>query len=136
MATQLKRTLEPSPDGLIALAAEARSFLAEGGVSGEGSYKVQLALEEVIRNLLLHGSGSATGLIDVALEVAGRRVDVCVEDDGAPFDPRRAPPFDPSQPLEDRSGGGMGLALLRLMMDEIRYERRGTRNCLHLVVAF
>ena len=134
--TMLRRTLERSHGGLIALAAETQAFLAGLEVTGEGLYKVQLGLEEVIRNLVLHGSGSSTGLIDVAIEVGAHRVEVLVEDDGLPFDPRLAPPFDPSLPLEARTGGGMGLALLRLMMDEIHYERLGSKNRLRLVVGF
>jgi len=70
----------------------------------------------------------------VAIRVEPERVAVTVEDDGLPFDPRTAPPFDPSQPLEARTGRGMGLHLLNQVMDEIHYERAGAGNRLRMVV--
>ncbi len=132
MTPHLQRTLTPDLDGLARLADESRAFLTGAGVDPGAVFKVQLGLEEVLRNLAEHAAGA--GQVRVAIQVDPERVAVTVEDDGKPFDPRTGPPFDPSQPLEERTGRGMGLHLLRQLMDEIHYERAGAGNRLRLVI--
>jgi len=56
-----------------------------------------------------------------------------VEDDGKPFDPLQAPPPDLSLPLERRPIGGLGIHLIRNLMDEVSYARVGGRNVLKMV---
>jgi len=58
-----------------------------------------------------------------------------VSDDGVPFDPLAVAPPDTSLPLEQRPLGGLGIHLVRHLVDEVTYERRGDRNVLTLVKA-
>ena len=51
-----------------------------------------------------------------------------VDDDGAPFDPLQAPEPDTSRPVEERPVGGLGILIVRRLMDEITYHRAGGRN--------
>jgi serine/threonine-protein kinase RsbW len=132
MPPVLERTLETALGGLARLAAEAEGFMAGAGVGEEARFKVQLGIEEILRNLAEHAAGS--GLARVRLEVEADRVTLTIEDEGPPFDPRSAKPFDPAQPLADRTGRGMGLHLVRACMDEIHYEQLGQGNRLRLVV--
>lgn len=134
MPPTLRKTLEKDLGELIALAPEAETFLNRAGVSGPAAFKVQLALEETIRNLIEHDPESRVKRIRVAIEVGAQAVTILLEDDGAPFDPSSAPPFDPARPLEARAPHGMGVHLLRTFMDEIHYGRQGEFNQLRLVV--
>jgi serine/threonine-protein kinase RsbW len=121
MTATLQKTLDRNLPALIALAAEVQTFLTHCGASDRVHFKVQLAIEEVIRNLIEHGSGSASRRIDVRLDASPQSATLIVEDDGAPFDPRSAPEFDRSKPLKQREPRGMGIQLLRALMDEIHY---------------
>ena len=59
-----------------------------------------------------------------------------VEDDGKPFDPLQAPPPDLTLPLEKRPIGGLGIHLIRNLMDEVTYARVGGRNVLKMAKYF
>ncbi|MEI9479990.1 MAG: ATP-binding protein, partial [Deltaproteobacteria bacterium] len=60
-------------------------------------------------------------------------VSLTVQDDGRPFDPLYAQAPDIHSPLAERPVGGLGIYIVRKMMDEVRYEHRGGRNILTLV---
>jgi anti-sigma regulatory factor (Ser/Thr protein kinase) len=134
MAAALERALDKRLAALCELAPEAQAFLEREGVAGPEAFKVLLALEETVRNLIEHAQPSLTDRIQVRIEVAGGRVVLALEDDGPAFDPLVAPDFDPAQPLADREPHGMGVYLLRRFMDEIHYRRQGAVNHLELVV--
>jgi len=135
MVEVLERSLDKSLPALIQLASEAQAFLAGAGVREPAMFKVQLALEETVRNLIEHSGASRTNRFQVRIEVGAGRVTIVLEDDGQPFDPDSAPPFDPSRPLAEREPHGMGVHLLRHFMQEIHYERLGAMNRLRMVVA-
>jgi serine/threonine-protein kinase RsbW len=132
MTHTLQKTLNKNMSALIELAAEAQAFLTGCCVPERALFNVQLALEEAIRNLIEHSTGTA---IELRIDVERDRVTILLEDDGQHFDPMTAPPFDASKPLEEREPHGMGLHLLRHFVDEIHYERRDSRNRLRMVVA-
>jgi serine/threonine-protein kinase RsbW len=132
MAHTLQKSLDKSSSALIELAAEVHAFLTGCGVSERAIFKVQLALEEAIRNLIEHSTGTA---IELRIDVEHDHVIILLDDDGQPFDPTSAPSFDPSKPLQERAPHGMGLHLLRRFTDEIRYERLDSGNRLRMLVA-
>jgi serine/threonine-protein kinase RsbW len=53
-----------------------------------------------------------------------------VEDDGEPFNPLEAPEPDTEKSLEERTIGGLGIHLVRKLMDRLEYKREGERNLL------
>ena len=56
-------------------------------------------------------------------------MEVAVEDDGVAYDPLvETPEFDPNQSMEERRIGGIGVHLVRTLMDEVEYLRVGDRN--------
>jgi anti-sigma regulatory factor (Ser/Thr protein kinase) len=56
-----------------------------------------------------------------------------VTDRGAAFDPLQAAAPDTSAGLDDRRPGGLGIMLVRTLMDAVRYERRGAHNHLTMI---
>lgn len=88
---------------------------------------LQIALDELLTNTIDYGFVGG-GQAIVELEAAGDRVILRLTDDGRPFDPfARAAP-DTSLSLEERRIGGLGIHLVRGLMDEVSYQRRGDRN--------
>jgi anti-sigma regulatory factor (Ser/Thr protein kinase) len=55
-----------------------------------------------------------------------------VEDDGQPFSLLEAPEPDTTKPLEKRTVGGLGILLVRQLMDGLDYKRQGDRNLLSI----
>ncbi len=90
---------------------------------------VALALTEVLDNVVEHGYRGAAGVVVVQARLAregGLRVDV--RDRAPAFDPLSVPAPDPSPPLAERRAGGLGVHLLKGLVDVVRYERRAGEN--------
>jgi anti-sigma regulatory factor (Ser/Thr protein kinase) len=90
----------------------------------------ELALEEVFMNIVIHGAPGTW--VHVSLTPAADGVTMTVEDDGPPFDPLSLPPPDVGAGLDERPIGGLGVFLVRQMMDTISYQRVGARNQLSM----
>jgi len=104
---------------------------AKNGIPDAIRDDVNLALDEVIANVIMHGFGdSAEHNIIVRLCIDPGIISVTVEDEGVPFNPLSAPEPDLSAPIELRPIGGLGIHLVKNLMDEIEYERREGRNYL------
>jgi anti-sigma regulatory factor (Ser/Thr protein kinase) len=93
-----------------------------------------LALEEAVTNVIHHGyvDGQAHEFTVSLAAAPGGLVTAVVSDDAPAFDPVARPPVDTSLPLEERPIGGLGVHLIKNLMDSVRYERRDGRNLLTL----
>ena len=121
-------------DSLAGLAERVERFGAEQRLPASVVNALNVALDEAVSNAINHGyEAGAPGEIAVRLRRDADRVEVEVEDDGRPFDPLQAPPPDLSLPLERRPIGGLGIHLIRNLMDEVSYARIGGRNVLKMV---
>jgi serine/threonine-protein kinase RsbW len=100
-------------------------------VPGRTLYAVNLALDELVTNAILYGYDSSEGQqILVRVETDGSRLVAKVEDGGREFDPLAHPMPDLNAPLEERQLGGLGVHLVRSLMDQVEYRREGTKNVL------
>jgi serine/threonine-protein kinase RsbW len=91
------------------------------------------ALDEVLSNVVRHGTvGPGSSIVVTATPGVGD-VSVDVADASAPFDPLSLPPPDTTSTLEARRAGGLGIALVRALADQVRYERRDDRNHLTMI---
>lgn len=98
---------------------------------------VQLAVEEAVTNVINHGYADGqphTFTVELALEE--RRLTTVITDDAPAYDPLARPDVDTSKPLEEREIGGLGVHLVKKLMDSAHYERRDGRNVLTLVRTF
>jgi serine/threonine-protein kinase RsbW len=117
--------------GFEAGQGELRTFLEARGVSGRGLYRSELAVEELVVNVIRHASvngESGARLIEVSVGVDDEDIQVTVEDDGPPFNPLEAPAPPRPSTLEDANIGGLGIPLVRLAAKHIDYERHAGRN--------
>ncbi len=116
-------------DELSRVTEEAVRFVEERGVDGRAVYVVNLAIEEMVTNILKYGyDDSSVHEILLRLEVQPGAVRLVLEDDGHEFNPVTAPEPDVSQSAEDREPGGLGIHLVRKLVERMDYERSGGRN--------
>ena len=99
---------------------------------------VNLALEEAVTNVMLYAyPGQRDGKVFVEYaenhNEHEKTLVFTISDCGVPFDPTQAPEADISLSAEERAIGGLGIHLVRQLMDEIRYERVEEKNVLTLV---
>lgn len=108
-------------------------FCEEHGVPSRVGLHVQLAVEEVVVNVIEHGYRHDPGrVIEVRLDVIDGTLTATVVDDAAPFDPLQVAAPDVGAALATREAGGVGILLARRLMYGVVYRREGDRNILVL----
>lgn len=99
------------------------------------TFHLTLVLDELVTNIIDYGYADFDEHpIDVTISLEGETVTIAIEDDAEPFNILTAPEPELDTPLEDRTKpvGGMGIHLVRNMVDDIKYKREGDRNILLL----
>ena len=118
------------------LVDRVEAFGAEAGLPSDVTFRLTLALDEAVSNVVRHGfTDGAEHHISVRVHVADGMVTATVEDDGVPFDPHDAPVPNLDAPIEERTPGGLGVHLVKATMDDVRYRRDGGRNVLTLTTS-
>jgi len=114
---------------------EIKSAEVRLGLPEEVGLACVLALEEIVINIINYGyDDEAEHLIEIRLEVlSAGEIRLTVQDDGRSFNPLLSHEPDTNSPLEERPVGGLGIHIVKKMMDNVRYEHRGDRNILTLV---
>ena len=98
-------------------------------------FQVNLVLEELALNVMTHGRNGGARHLDVILRSDPNLITIELVDDGPRFDPlAEAPEFDPDQPIEERRIGGVGVHLVRTLVDEATYRHEDGKNRVTLVL--
>jgi len=128
---RLSLTLRNDVSEIVRLVESLERFGQEAGLHDEVAFRVTLALDEIVSNVIRHGfEDGGEHPITVTVDVTGGTITATVVDDGRPFDPLQAPPPDLDVPLAVRKPGGLGIHLVKTTMDDVVYTRDGTRNVL------
>ncbi len=102
------------------------------GLPQELNMPVNLALEEAVTNVMLYAYPGKSGQVLVEADKSAKQVVFTISDTGIPFDPTQQDEPDITQSVEERSIGGLGIFLVRQIMDDVRYERKDNKNILTL----
>ncbi len=109
---------------------------AAGGLGRDARYKLRLAVDEIVTNIVNHGyvAFGHDGVIRLVARVTADEVVVVIEDEAPRFDPHATPTPGVHAPPEQRPTGGLGIFLARQCVDELRHEEVGGLNRNTLVV--
>ena len=119
---------------LTRLAEEITRLGTEHHLPEEVIFHLNLSLEEVVSNIIRHGYGERDdGEVSLAIHLAPEALVVIVDDDGVPFNPLDLPAPNLTGPVEEREVGGLGVYLVRQLMDEVEYRNEQGRNILRLM---
>ena len=119
--------IAPNHEQLELIPTAVEEFAEQDNWPPDLVFKLNLVLEELGVNIVNYSG--ATGDIEISLASDGERVTVEISDDGRPFNPlldQETP--DISAPLGNRPIGGLGIHLVRSMMDEMSYSREDGKN--------
>ena len=107
---------------------------AASAVSSGIASKLALALEEAAANVINHAFGGTQPphRLAVTLTIDADRVTAEITDNGKAFDPSAIPEPDCMLPLAARDPGGLGIHLIRKLMDRVDYRRLDGENRLRL----
>lgn len=124
----------PCPTELEGVFAKVDRFSEQQEWPADLVFQIKLIVEELAMNVINHGNRDGTEPIDIRLATRGHTIVLEISDSGQPFDPiREAPEPDVSLALEERPIGGLGLYLVRTLMDETHYRWEDGRNHLTLI---
>jgi sigma-B regulation protein RsbU (phosphoserine phosphatase) len=133
-AAVLQLRLTNRTSELQRLASEIERFAQHHRIPDADVHAVSLSLDEVITNIIAYGyDNQEAHEIHVRLTLASGGLSAEVEDDGRPFNPLTAPQPDLTSALEDRPVGGLGIHLVRSLMEQVDYRRESGKN--HLIMS-
>ena len=114
-----------------------KSVFAELNLERPLVRKLQLAVEEAVVNVIDYAYPIGTeGLIEIRMMYDGKSLKIMIIDSGVAFDPTLKEKADTTLSAEDRQIGGLGIHLVREIMDTINYIREGGKNVLTLIKNF
>jgi anti-sigma regulatory factor (Ser/Thr protein kinase) len=134
MAAAARLSLRGDPAEMVRLTAFAEEFAARCRLADDERARLLVILDELFTNTVTHGyvGAAAAGNVEVVLGLQGDWLSIDFIDDGCPFDPLQAAPPDLDLPAEERPVGGLGIAIVRGLVDDAVYRRQGDRNHLTL----
>jgi len=112
---------------------EIREFVGDiaraGGFGDKDVYNIQLAADEAASNIIENAyEGVSNGVLELSCEVRAEILTIIMVDHGESFDPSAIPLPDLKADLSDRKIGGLGIFLMRKLMDEVHYETKSNRS--------
>ena len=110
------------------------AFATDNHISADVRRACNVVLDELLNNIISYAfPQGGDHEIEFRIELTSRRLILTLSDDGVPFNPFSHEPPDTSLPLEEREIGGLGIELVRTLMDDFSYERDCNRNIVTLV---
>jgi len=104
------------------------------GFADDIVYKIQLAVDEACTNVMKHSyKNDPTQDIGISVSWDDMRLIVEITDSGLPFDPGNYHQPDLGTFIKQKKRGGLGIHLIRSLMDEVRYDRKNDKNLITLV---
>jgi len=97
--------------------------------------KIELACEEALVNIISYAYKDGDGSIELQVNINNKnRIEITIIDQGKFFNPLLGDiTIDPNTPIEEREIGGLGILMIRKVMDEVHYKRADESNVLKLV---
>jgi len=117
---------------------EIREFVGDiaraGGFGAKDIYNIQLAADEAASNIIEHAyEGVNNGVLEISCGMRDGAITIIMVDHGESFDPSAIPLPDLKADLSERKIGGLGIFLMRKLMDEVHYEVQNSGNVLTMI---
>jgi len=118
-------------EGIPVLVEAVEKFTEENNLSQDLAFKVNLSLDELLTNTITYGytEGKQRDIM-ITLAFDNNTLMIELRDDAIPFNPLDKPEPDITQDISVRPIGGLGIHIVRKMMDELTYRREDERNIL------
>jgi anti-anti-sigma factor len=120
------------PGELARVQRRLESILLARAVPASIIQDCALVAEEILTNIMTHAYGDQPGTVRLVIRLAPEDIQLRFEDDGPPFNPLEHPPPDLDVPLPMRRVGGVGIVLVKHLVDRVDYAREGSVNLLTL----
>nr|HPN73547.1 ATP-binding protein [Candidatus Omnitrophota bacterium] len=126
MTVRIKTAIANDSHLLKELSREITDELRSSGASEEQVFDIRVAIEEALRNAMIHGNKlDPAKKVSVEADLSEGRVRICVEDEGDGFDPGKIP--DPTAEENILKTSGRGVYMMNHLMDDVSYDKGGRR---------
>jgi serine/threonine-protein kinase RsbW len=133
MEKAFELTLKAEIGEIPGVSAALEQLMQVHSFSNEEILDTQLAVEEAVTNIILHGFGGLAGKIHITGHATRGIIEIRIEDTAPPFNPLSVPDPDFTPDIRSRSMGGLGIFLIRKVMDEVIYRNDQGKNILVLI---
>lgn len=129
-----KLTLVNKVDEISKLQEFVEDICEQAGIDMSVTMSLNLALEEAVTNVIVYAYPEGTeGTVDIIAESTDRQLKFTISDTGKAFDPTAQADADITLGIEERPIGGLGIFLVRQIMDTVNYRRQNDTNQLTLI---
>jgi len=126
--------IENRVEDLAVLAGKIDEVAEKWSLSLPLTMNINLVLEEAVSNVIFYAFNDPDKhLIQISLSLENKTLTIEITDDGIAFDPLSRLEPDISLPVEERPIGGLGILLIKKMMDQVSYTRVNNQNRLTLL---
>ena len=137
MSAQISLEVQTNLDELERITSAVEQLAEQENWPPPLVFHVTLALEELAVNVINYGSPDGNHKIEIRMASEEDALTIDIIDDGLPFNPlTEGPSVDVNAPIEERRIGGLGIHLVRSMMDDLSYRRENGKNHLTLAKRF
>ncbi len=132
-----KMTVKNRLDDIPLVIGSIEKFCQELPVPLSPGRKLKIVMDEILSNIISYGyNDDDEHEIKIEVQPISKGIVLTIADDGSPFNPLDCAEPDTERPIDDREIGGLGVHLVRKMVDESRYERLDDLNILKLTLVF
>lgn len=126
-STQFELEIDGSLEKLSVIADFIGTAMRQLGIE-EGIADVQMAVDEACTNIIQYAYSGKGGMISISCELQGNDLVITIRDTGRPFDPGSVPPPDLETDLNHREIGGLGIYLMKRLMDDVNYDSHAQKG--------
>lgn len=132
MPSSCRMSIGADLKGVAKVNATFADFADAHAVPTEIRRSMNVALDELLTNTVSYGLAVDGGEVTIEVELHPDRLLVTLSDNGAPFDPFGRSTPDTTLSVAERPIGGLGIHLVRQLVDDVSYQRRADRNIVTL----
>jgi serine/threonine-protein kinase RsbW len=116
------------------LGKRLETFGDQIGLSKKCVFQINLAVDELFTNIVKYGfADDDLHIIGISLSHDDGKINIRVEDNGIPFNPAAKQTSELKDQIENCKVGGLGLHLVKRLMDDVKYQRLKGKNVITLV---
>jgi PAS domain S-box-containing protein len=131
---EIQLTIKNRYEDMEIVEGQFSEFAEEFGLPDAVRQSMSIVLDEMLNNIISYAyQGEKEKEIEVNFELSGRRLVTTIKDSGVPFNPFARETPDVSESIEEREIGGLGIHMVRSLMDEYSYHRQINKNVITLV---
>ncbi len=134
VSDKISFTIKNKIDGINTAVEHFESFSERNEIAMPVVLKFNIAFDELLNNIIMYGyDDEDEHEIEVDLVLRGERLVITIADDGIPFNPFKQTPPDTMLTVEERDVGGLGIHIVKNLMDEYNYKRNVDKNIITLI---